>query len=223
MDYKDKYIKYKTKYLELKNKNNMIGRAPEIIIHISGASGSGKTTLGNKLKTKFGNKIVVKDIDDLRVEFIKEYYGDKEWDIIDKDAYQNFIDNYIDKINKPLILVGLNNMPWWHKDLYYNMHSTHNFYINLEDETIIKQKCIRYLTEELKEITKDEIVMNDMIYNNKKFIRLVTEGIKRECNASEIIEYSNKWKADYEHQGYRIISREEIYDLVCEILDENLR
>jgi hypothetical protein len=25
MDYKDKYIKYKTKYLELKNKNNMIG------------------------------------------------------------------------------------------------------------------------------------------------------------------------------------------------------
>ena len=25
MDYKDKYIKYKTKYLQLKNKNNMIG------------------------------------------------------------------------------------------------------------------------------------------------------------------------------------------------------
>jgi len=48
----------------------------------------------------------------------------------------------------------------------------------------------------------------DIIFPNKKFIRLVTEGIKRECNASEIIEYSNKWKADYEHQGYRIISRE---------------
>jgi len=29
------------------------------IIHISGPSGSGKTTLGNKLKEKFGSKIVV--------------------------------------------------------------------------------------------------------------------------------------------------------------------
>ena len=112
MDYKDKYIKYKTKYLELKNKNNMIGGTPEIIIHISGASWSGKTTLGNKLKTKFGNKIVVKDIDDLRVEFIKEYYEDKEWDIIDKDAYQIFIDNYIDKINKPCNqVIWINNIP----------------------------------------------------------------------------------------------------------------
>lgn len=220
--YKDKYIKYKTKYLKFKQMNQK-GGTPELIIHISGASGSGKTTLGNKLKDKFGDKIVVKDIDNLRMEFIKEHYGDKEWDVIDKDAYQQYIDDYIDKQDKLLIFVGLNNMPWWHKDLYYDMHSTYNFYINLNDETIIKQKCIRYLTEELKEIIKDEIAMNDMIHNNKKFIRLVTEGIKRECNASEIIEYSNKWKADYEHQGYKIISREEIYDLVCEILDEKLK
>ena len=49
------------------NKNN-------IIIHICGPSGSGKTTLGTKLKDKFKNKIVVKDIDDLRVEFIKNFY-----------------------------------------------------------------------------------------------------------------------------------------------------
>lgn len=223
MDYKKKkkkYIKYKAKYLQLKN--NMIGGSPELIIHISGASGAGKTTLGNKLINKYGNQIVVKDIDDLRTDFIKEHYVDVEWNIIDKDAYQQFIDNYIDKINKPLIFVGLNNMPWWHKNLYYNMHSTHNFYINLNDEIIIKQKCIRYLTEELKEILKDEMAMNDMINNNKKFIKLVTEGIKKECNASEIIKYSNKWKEDYERQGYIIISREEIYDTVCEILDSKL-
>ena len=48
MDYKDKYIKYKTKYLELKDTNisNMIGGRPDLIIHISGPSGAGKTTLG---------------------------------------------------------------------------------------------------------------------------------------------------------------------------------
>jgi len=54
----------------------------KLIIHISGASGSGKTTLGNKLKQKFKNEIVVKDINDLKKDFIKKF------DIIDKLEYQ---------------------------------------------------------------------------------------------------------------------------------------
>ena len=45
-----------------------------MIIHISGPSGAGKTTLGNKLKEKYGNKIIVKDMDDLRQDFIKTRY-----------------------------------------------------------------------------------------------------------------------------------------------------
>ena len=44
-----------------------------IIIHISGVSGAGKTTLGNKLTEQFKNKIVVKDIDDLRRDFITPF------------------------------------------------------------------------------------------------------------------------------------------------------
>ena len=60
-----KYQKYKMKYLSLKN--IQIGGSSKLVIHISGSSGSGKTTLGNKLKDTFGNKIVVKDIDDLRI------------------------------------------------------------------------------------------------------------------------------------------------------------
>jgi len=46
----------------------------KIIIHICGASGSGKTFLGNQLKEKFGKKIVVKDLDELRDEHIKKTY-----------------------------------------------------------------------------------------------------------------------------------------------------
>ena len=42
------------------------------IIHVSGPSGSGKTCLGNKLKEYFKSKIIVKDIDDLRRDFIKK-------------------------------------------------------------------------------------------------------------------------------------------------------
>jgi adenylylsulfate kinase-like enzyme len=60
MNYKDKYIKYKTKYLKLKNIdiNNQIGGGKNIIIHISGFPGSGKTTLGEKIQKIFKNTIV---------------------------------------------------------------------------------------------------------------------------------------------------------------------
>ena len=47
------------------------------IIHISGPSGAGKTTLGEKLTKRFGKKITVKDIDDLRRDFIRYYYDNK--------------------------------------------------------------------------------------------------------------------------------------------------
>ena len=51
-----------------------------MIIHISGASGSGKSYLGNKLKKKLGKKVIVKDLDVLRDEFInKNYDTSKSW------------------------------------------------------------------------------------------------------------------------------------------------
>lgn len=196
------------------------------IIHISGASGSGKSFLGQKLLQQFGDKIVVKDIDDLRVDFIKEHYGDDEWNIIDKDAYQEYINEYIKeqkKKDKPLIFVGLNNHPWWHKDLYYDFQPNYKFYIDIDDKQLVKQKCIRYLTQELKEIINDEMAMNDLMNNNNKFIRLVCEGIKHECDIKEIIEFSHKWKNDYESQGYTIASSDQIYERVVGILDSIVR
>ena len=39
------------------------------IFHISGNQGSGKTTLGNKLKAILGNKVIIKDFDELYGEF----------------------------------------------------------------------------------------------------------------------------------------------------------
>ena len=74
-----------------------------MIIHICGPSGSGKTTLGNKLKKKYGNKIVVKDLDDLRDEFIKSYYGVKRWTFINVREYQKYINDYIKKHSKKTI------------------------------------------------------------------------------------------------------------------------
>ena len=209
--FKNKYIKYKTKYL----KHNQKGGKPKLIIHISGPSGAGKTTLGNKLLKKFKNNIIVKDIDDLRKEFINEHYGDKEWNDFDKDAYQQYINDYIGKQNKPLIFVGLNNMPWWHEDLYYDMNPTHKFYIDIPDELVIKQKCMRVL-----HIEKDEMAMNDMINDNKKFIEIITRRIKKDCDAEKTIKFNKKWNKYYQEQGYEILSRRKIYKTVCKILSK---
>jgi hypothetical protein len=185
-----------------------------MIIHISGVSGSGKTTLGNKLKEKFGNKIVVMDIDDLRHKFIKDIYGDRKWTIINKEAYQSYIDIYVSKIKKPLIFVGLNNMPWWHKDHYYNMHTTHNYYIEIDDETIIKQKCTRLF----KDLPNDKMAMDDLVNNNEMFVKMVKQAIDRECNAKTTIEMNKKWNKDYKKQGYVFMSREDIFKEVSKLL-----
>ena len=190
-----------------------------LIIHISGASGSGKTTLGEKLKQKFGSKIIVKDIDDLRIEFIEYYYRDKPFKIINKKEYQNFINQYIvNNQQKPIIFVGLNNMPWWHKDLYYNLYPVYKYYIDIDDETIIKQKCLRLF----KELPNEKMIMDNLIHNNKEFLKLVTDVLNVECNLDVIKQMNEKWNYDYKQQGYEFLTRDKIYNRVVKILTDVL-
>jgi uridine kinase len=189
----------------------------KLIIHISGASGSGKTTLGNKLKEQFKSKIVVKDLDILRDEFIKEFYGNKKWTYIDENEYQLYIDSYVNKQKKPIIFVGLNDNTIYgkNKNLYYNVHSQHNYYIEIDDMIIVKQKCIRLLND----IQTDKMAMEDLVKNNEKFVKNFTDAIKMECSAKQTIKQNNKWKKDYEKQDYRFMSRENIYKSVVKILN----
>ena len=188
-----------------------------LIIHISGASGSGKTTLGNKLKEQFKSKIIVKDLDILRDEFIKEFYGNKKWTYIDENEYQSYIDSYINKQKKPIVFVGLNDNTVYgkNKNLYYNVHSQYNYYIDIDDMIIVKQKCIRLLND----IQTDKMAMEDLVKNNEKFVKKFTEAIKIECSAKQTIKQNNKWKKDYEKQGYKFMSRENIYKSVVKILN----
>jgi len=192
------------------------------IIHISGASGSGKTTLGNQLKNKFKNKIIVKDLDDLIDEFIKKFYNDKKWTFINENEYQLYIDSYIDKQNNPIIFVGLNDNIVYgkNKNLYYNVHSQYNYYIDIDDMIILKQKCIRFLTDELPDmVTKNKAIIRDITEDNEKFVRLIKENIERECNAKLTIKQNNKWKKDYKKQNYTFLSRQNIYKSVVQILN----
>lgn len=157
----------------------------KIIIHISGASGSGKTFLGDRIKEKLKNNCIIKDLDDLRDEFINKFYGNKKWTYIDEYEYQRYINDYINKQKKPIVFVGLNDNTIYgkNKKLYYNLHSQYNYYIEIDDMTIVKQKCLRLLNS----IQNDKFAMNDLIKNNEMFVKNFSQAVKKECNAKETL------------------------------------
>lgn len=243
IDYYYKYIKYKKKYLSLKNNIeldnssnesivdyeqdiNLVGGGEKIIIHISGPSGAGKTTLGNKLKYKYSDKIIVADIDDLRFDFVKkEYGGFSQFKFNKRDAwnehrYQKFIDNFIKKQNKPIIFVGLNNMPWWNNNLYYDMHPDYKFYIKIKTDIVFKQKCGRFIEQVF--IKNKEKMLNNIIKDEAPTIKYISNGYKNECSYNQVKKMNKKWNNDYKIQGYKFLSREKIFNSVSVILDDIL-
>ena len=54
--------------------------------------------------------------------------------------------------------------------------------------------------------------------NNDFFIKQITKLIKRECSEKKTIKMSNKWRKDYEKQGYTFMSRENIFKNVLKLL-----
>lgn len=72
----------------------------------------------------------------------------------------------------------------------------------------------------LNDIQGDEMALNDLLVNNEKFVKKFAQAIKRECGAKETIKMNRKWKKDYEKQGYKLMSRENIYKSVVKLLDE---
>ena len=195
-----------------------------LVIHVSGPSGSGKTTLGNKLKEIFGNRIVVKDLDKLLDEHLEDYFGKKSftYNDINEDAYQEYIDDYINKQNKPIVFVGLNDnfIDFYPKreNIYYNVHPDYKYYIDIDDSIIVKQKCLRFLDN----IKEDVNLMNDLVSNNNKFIKQISKAINTECNAKYILKWVDKWKKDYAKQGYQFMSRENILKEVSKVLKSNI-
>jgi hypothetical protein len=105
-------------------------------------------------------------------------------------------------------------MPWWHQNLYYDMHSQYNFYINANDRVVLKQKCQRFF----EDITKDPVAMKDLIHSNRKFLKLVKKAIEVECNQKLLSEHMAKWSRDYKAMGYEFDTANKIYNKVCSIL-----
>jgi len=197
----------------------------KLIIHISGASGSGKSFLGQKLTDLFGDKIIVKDLDELLDDYFAEHFGkNSSYNLgdVNEESYQDYIDNYISKQTKPIIFVGLNDnfIDFYpkRKDIYYDIHAKYKYYIDISDDIIIKQKCMRFLDN----IKNDSNMTNDIVGDNIKFIKQMIKAVNTECNERYIMRWINKWKNDYKKHDYKFMDRNEIYQDVTNILQHAL-
>jgi len=56
--------------------------------------------------------------------------------------------------------------------------------------------------------------------NNDFFIKQIKKLINNECSVKKIIKMNNKWRKDYMKQGYKFMSRENIFKNVSKILKD---
>jgi hypothetical protein len=66
------------------------------------------------------------------------------------------------------------------------------------------------------------MMLNDIINKNDFFIKQFCKSVKRNCSIKETIKMNKKWKKDYKKQGYKFMSREDIYDTVVSILSKKI-
>lgn len=191
-----------------------------LVVHVAGPSGAGKTTLGRRLKADFGDRIEVKDLDDLRAEFIAARYHGEPFASFDKESYQAYIDKFVESHKfLPLVWVGLNEMPWWHKGHFYNVHATHQYYITLDDETVLKQKCRRFLAG----LADSEADMQYLVDHNERYLVNVTRALQVECNLQQTVTMNADWAKAFKSQGYQFGTRDEIAEDVSDVLNKQIR
>ena len=79
---------------------------------------------------------------------------------------------------------------------------------------IVKQKCLRLM----QNIQNNKMAIQDLIENNPRFIKKFRDAVKQECSAKLTIKTNKKLKKYYIKQGYKIMSRENIYKSVVKLL-----
>jgi thiol-disulfide isomerase/thioredoxin len=189
-----------------------------LVIHITGVSGSGKSYMGNALKAKFGDRVMVVDLDKLRDQFLLEHYGQAGFTTIDFQAYQNYLHQFIAQVSQPLVFVGLNDNTRYGKEgethLYYDLAPTHSYMIDVDARSVVKQKCLRLM----QEIVADEGAMSDLVNRNEHFLDRFTWAVRHECSLASVQTDIVNLKRDYERLGYHVLPRDTVLSQVIGLL-----
>lgn len=183
-----------------------------VVVHIAGPPGSGKTTLGEKLKNKLGSTAVIKDLDDLRHEYILKTYGKRKWTYINDSDYQKFINKFIASIygkKELLVFVGLNDNPLGkNKKKLFNLQADDNYFIEISDKELLERRVARFL----QNISNDKILHGDLIKNNAKAITTLIKGIRAECSLAELKKQNKVFQRLY--ANYKRFTADKILDMV---------
>jgi shikimate kinase len=217
MDYKDKYIKYKTKYLKLKNIdiNNQIGGGKNIIIHISGFPGSGKTTLGEKIQKIFKNTIVY-DTDGFIQHHTKEgkellkLDNEKKWKeykILWKETIENKINSFTSKYqNKIIVFVGsLDNFA--PPNTIYNIKADYKFILDVPLNELMKRYYLRIYLMEQKSTKKQ----------SDYYWKKLSEGVYNINGSEDIIKDYQKYNEWHKKNNYTFLDDKHIIDKIKDI------
>jgi len=187
------------------------------IVHISGVSGSGKSTLGRRLRRHLRNRAIVKDLDDLRDEFIRIRYGDIPWTFLDPTEYQTFIQDFIHRQTKPIIFVGLHDNRYGRKKRhYYDLGARYKYFIETDDTTLLRQKCARLL----KDTLNNERAMRDLVQKNKTFVTTFLDAFHQACDARAMSRMNRAWRDDHRRQGYHFLSPSQIFQSIISLFDK---
>lgn len=207
-----------------------------MIIHVAGPSGAGKTTLGEKLYKQYGDKIIVKDLDDLLWrEFIPmqsktNITADSFFKNFEVD-YQEYINDFIKKNeDKPIIFVGINtfimNEMQQFKGVdqkfpkaFFDLKADHKYYIDLPVEQVMKQKFNRMMGDFCN--SKD-VIFSDLLKNEDNTRKNITYDIMRQTSMKEVKIQTEKWNEFYKNKDYEYLQNDEILKRITGLLDKTI-
>jgi len=211
MDHYQKYLKYKNKYVSIKQNTQ------NLIIHISGFPGSGKTTLGEKLEKMLGTKVIVYDTDGfiqhhnkagktlLKLEKEEKWTEySNTWKNIMENKINDFIKQYNNKI---IIFVGsLDNFA--PPNTIYKIKADYKIMFDVPLHEIMKRYYLRmYYTDQ--KMSKKEA--------HHYWINL-SRGIYNISSSKEIIKNYNKYIQWHKNNGYEFMSDDEIVSMINKLL-----
>lgn len=181
-----------------------------MIIHIAGAVGSGKTTLGKELAKKYKN-VIVKDLDDLFNEFIKN--DDK----FSPAEYQKYIDSFINKHkNKNIILVGINQDMGRSKTMY-KVYADYCYYLKIPLNIHLKQWFLREINDFIEWMHKRDksILFSQLSKDEKRVINDLTRGFSISRMKKDIKHFDKLYKSE----GYKAMSPSSIVRSIDKLFD----
>ena len=195
------------------------------VIHISGVSGAGKTTLGYRLLDEYKDKIVIYNVDGIRRQFMLDT-GTIETDSFDKKLIERYIHKLMKNVKVPIIFIGINGHGKWSREnrdnyVFFNVNSTHNFCIDIDEKTLIRQKCHRFL-DSVRSTYMTSLQTHSLINSNDIFIRYIANDLLNSCDLERIVDMNKIWINYYKKNKYKFMSANDTYDSVKVIIDKFL-